>query len=53
MIVLGGYLKIKPIVSLDFIEEGLKESLPERHHHLIPANLNAIKIGQEIIKKIN
>ncbi|HHW59981.1 MAG: 2-oxoacid:acceptor oxidoreductase family protein [Bacteroidales bacterium] len=53
MIVLGGYLKIKSIVSLDFIEEGLKESLPERHHHLIPANLNAIKIGQEIIKKIN
>lgn len=52
MFVLGGYLKLKPIVSFEYIEEGLKESLPERHHHLIPANLNAIKVGQEIIKQI-
>jgi len=51
MMVLGGYLKIKPIVSLDFIETGLRKSLPERHHNLIPDNMKAIQIGQEIIQK--
>jgi 2-oxoglutarate ferredoxin oxidoreductase subunit gamma len=53
MIVLGGYLKVKPVVSLDFIEAGLKKSLPERHHKLIPANLEGVKLGGEIINRVN
>jgi 2-oxoglutarate ferredoxin oxidoreductase subunit gamma len=36
MIVLGGYLKIKPLVKLENVIRGLKNSLPERHHALIP-----------------
>lgn len=51
MIVLGGYLKIKPVVKLDNIELGLKKSLPERHHKLIPANIEAINVGGQIIKE--
>lgn len=51
MIVLGGYLKIKPIVSLQNVKEGLKKSLPERHHKLIPLNEQAIKRGAEIIRE--
>jgi len=51
MIVLGAYLKVNPVVSLDNIEAGLKKSLPERHHKLIPANLDAVKLGQEIVKE--
>jgi 2-oxoglutarate ferredoxin oxidoreductase subunit gamma len=43
MIVLGAYLKIKPIISTDNILHGLKDSLPARHHHLIPVNEDAIK----------
>ena len=31
---------------------GLKKSLPERHHHLLPMNEAAIKKGMEIIQKI-
>lgn len=53
MIVLGGYLKVNPVVSLDNIEAGLKKSLPERHHKLIPANLEGVKLGGELIKKEN
>jgi 2-oxoglutarate ferredoxin oxidoreductase subunit gamma len=51
MIVLGGYLKIKPFLEFDNVIEGLRKSLPERHHKLIPANEDAIKRGLEIVKK--
>lgn len=53
MIILGGLLKVAPIVDLQHITLGLKKSLPERHHKLIPMNEEAIKKGMEIIKKIN
>lgn len=52
MIVLGGMLKIVPMLKLENIIAGLKESLPERHHKLIPMNEEAIKRGMEIIEKI-
>ena len=42
MIVLGGFLKIKPVVEIENVIKGLKESLPERYHHLIPLNMEAI-----------
>jgi len=50
MVVLGGYIKIKPIVALDNIIKGLEKSLPKRHHNLIPENKAAILKGMEIIK---
>lgn len=50
MIVLGGLLKIRPIVSIDSVIKALHKTLPERHHHLIPMNEEAIRIGMEIIK---
>ena len=53
MIILGGFLKIKPIVNPEFIEKGLKKSLPTRHHGLIPENLKAIQFGSEILNPIN
>lgn len=53
MIVLGAYLNVKPIVKPEYIRKGLQKSLPERHHHLIPANEEAIETGKTIIKPIN
>lgn len=53
MIVLGGYLKIKPIVTLDNVLLGLKKSLPERHHKLLSMNEKAILKGMEIIKLVS
>jgi 2-oxoglutarate ferredoxin oxidoreductase subunit gamma len=53
MIVLGGYLKIKPVVSMDNVMEGLKKSIPERHHHLLIMNKEAIIRGTEIVEAIN
>lgn len=52
MIVLGGFLKIKPLVKPEFIHKGLEKSLPARHHKLIPENEKAIEIGKELIKAI-
>lgn len=50
MIVLGGYLKVKPVINLANVERGLQKSLPERHHKLIPLNLEAIRKGGEILE---
>lgn len=52
MIVLGGYLKMRPVVKLENVMAGLKKSLPERYHNLLPANQEAIMKGQEIIQVI-
>ncbi|MBR2378210.1 MAG: 2-oxoacid:acceptor oxidoreductase family protein [Bacteroidaceae bacterium] len=52
MIVMGGLLKLRPMVTMDSVVLGLKKSLPERHHKLIPANEAAIKVGMERIEKV-
>ncbi|MDR2388935.1 MAG: 2-oxoacid:acceptor oxidoreductase family protein [Tannerellaceae bacterium] len=49
MLILGGLLKIVPMVSLQSVLMGLKKSLPERHHKLIPMNEIAIRKGMEIV----
>ncbi len=49
MIMLGAYLKKKPIISIENIIEGLRKVLPERYHNLLPANEAALKKGMELI----
>lgn len=49
MIILGGYLKLKPIVKLENVIEGLKKSISERYHDLIPLNVEAITMGMNSI----
>lgn len=51
MIVLGAYIRIKPLIELDHVIQGITDSLPVRHHHLIPVNVDAVKRGMEIVKK--
>lgn len=50
MIILGALLKVSPIVSIDSVMTSLKKTLPERHHHLLPANHEAILRGMDLIK---
>ena len=52
MIVLGAFLQRKPILKMENIVEGIKKVLPERYHHLIPLNEQAIEKGKEISKKL-
>lgn len=50
MIILGGLLKIRPIVEIGNVLLGLKKTLPARHHHLLSQNEKAIHTGMELIK---
>ena len=50
MIVLGGLLKVCPVVSTDGLQKALFKSLPERHHQLIPLNMQAVEEGKKMIK---
>jgi 2-oxoglutarate ferredoxin oxidoreductase subunit gamma len=52
MLILGGLLQVAPMVKIENVLLGLKKSLPERHHKLIPMNEAAIKRGMEIIYKV-
>lgn len=49
MLLLGGLLKVRPIVTIENVVRGLRKALPARHHHQIPMNEEAIRRGGEII----
>ncbi len=51
MVVLGAFIKVNPVIDLEHALQGLKKSLPERHHHLLPANEKAMRRGMEIVKE--
>lgn len=49
-IVLGGFLKIIPIIETANIEAAIKKSLPARSHNLIPLNMEAFNKGGSIVE---
>lgn len=49
MIILGAFLQKKPIVKIENVLSALKKVLPERHHHLIPINEQALEIGRKFV----
>lgn len=51
MIVLGGLLGVSPFMSTDAVSKALLKTLPARHHHLIPLNMQAVEEGMKIIRK--
>lgn len=52
MIILGAYLALKPVVQNDAIIEALSKVLPEKYHHLLPINRQALELGEQLAKKI-
>jgi 2-oxoglutarate ferredoxin oxidoreductase subunit gamma len=50
MLVLGGLLKVRPIVTVENIIRALAKTLPERHQDMIPLNEKALLRGMEIIR---
>jgi 2-oxoglutarate ferredoxin oxidoreductase subunit gamma len=53
MVVLGGFLKVRPVITLENVIKGLKKSLPARYHNLIPDNEKALLRGEEIITLVH
>jgi 2-oxoglutarate ferredoxin oxidoreductase subunit gamma len=51
MVVLGAFLEKQPIVERDSVFKALKKVLPERHHRLIDANIEAINAGAQAVKE--
>ncbi len=49
---LGGLLKVRPLVDLEHVMEGLKMSLPERAWGMLPQNQEAIIYGGSIVKEL-
>ncbi len=52
MIVLGGFLKVCPIISNSGMEKALYKTFPERHHNLIPLNMQALEEGGKIMQRM-
>ncbi|MBD5244998.1 MAG: 2-oxoglutarate ferredoxin oxidoreductase subunit gamma [Bacteroides sp.] len=48
MIVLGALLGVRHLVPLESVMTGLKKALPERHHHLLGVNREAIVKGMQL-----
>ncbi len=49
MLILGALVKLNPIVNADTLLTALKETLPKRHHKLIPLNKEAIEMGMSLV----
>lgn len=49
MLVLGSLVKIMDIVKKESLLLALKETLPARHHKLIPVNEEAIELGMSLV----
>ncbi len=49
MIVLGAFLERTRVVSTESVLKALKKVLPERYHHLLPLNEQALRRGMELV----
>lgn len=50
MLILGALVKAMAVVKTDSLLLALKETLPPRHHNLIPLNQQAIEMGMAQVK---
>ncbi len=48
MVLLGAFLERRPLVRAENVMSALKKTLPERHHHLLPLNEQALARGREL-----
>lgn len=51
MLILGALMKTRPILEMASIQKGLEKSLPERHHKLIPMNMEALQKGGDLLHR--
>jgi len=51
MIVLGAFIERAHVVDISSIMQALKKVLPERYHHLLPLNEQALQRGRELARQ--
>jgi 2-oxoglutarate ferredoxin oxidoreductase subunit gamma len=49
MIMLGAFLSVCEVVKIPSVVKALSEVLPERYHHLLPVNQQALERGSQLI----
>lgn len=52
MIVLGSFIEETHIVAIESVMQALKKVLPERYHHLLPLNEQALRRGMELAAEL-
>ena len=50
MFLLGAFMKIHPILDINYVMEGVKHSVSERNWKYLPLNEQAIKAGMDLVK---
>ncbi len=48
MLVLGAFIERTRVVEIEAVHQALRKVLPERYHHLLPINEQAIRRGREL-----
>lgn len=51
MVMIGAFLEKRPIVKIENILKALRKVLPERHHHTIPVNEQALLLGKKFVNE--
>jgi 2-oxoglutarate ferredoxin oxidoreductase subunit gamma len=51
MLMLGAFLERRPVIKPEHVMDALKKVLPERHHHLLPLNEQALQLGRTLAAK--
>jgi 2-oxoglutarate ferredoxin oxidoreductase subunit gamma len=51
MIVLGAYLRLKPLLKPENVKKAIETSIPSRYHHLLDENLKALERGMQLMEK--
>ncbi|HLF15124.1 MAG TPA: 2-oxoacid:acceptor oxidoreductase family protein [Bacteroidota bacterium] len=52
MIMVGALLGVSEAVAADSVMKALAKVLPERYHHLIPVNREAVELGQSLVGNV-
>ncbi|MGH9425671.1 MAG: 2-oxoacid:acceptor oxidoreductase family protein, partial [Terriglobia bacterium] len=52
MIVLGSFVRLSNLVDAESLTQALKKVLPERYHHLLPLNDQALRLGMELVATV-
>ncbi len=47
MVLLGGYVEVTELVTLEATEQALREVIPQRHHSFLPVNVAALQRGAQ------
>lgn len=50
MVMLGAYVGATDAVSMEALENALRQILPERHHKLLPMNMDALRAGAALAR---